>query len=64
MIQDHDMTWTTVTLRPPIDVRAGEDVHMTDDVTAAILLDIESPFWRQWAADTIELLARQEYDDE
>jgi hypothetical protein len=35
---------------------------MTDDVTAAILLDIESPFWRQWAADAIELLARQEYE--
>lgn len=34
---------------------------MVDDVTAAILLDIESPFWRQWAADA---LAQLEDDDE
>lgn len=33
---------------------------MIDDVTAAILLDIESPFWRQWAADTLELMERED----
>lgn len=26
---------------------------MIDNETAAILLEIESPFWRQWAADTL-----------
>jgi len=39
----------------------GEGEKMIDDVTVAILLDIESPFWRQWAADTLELLGK---DDE
>jgi hypothetical protein len=38
MIQDHDMTWTTVTLRPPIDVRAGEDVHTTMSPCGRVML--------------------------